>query len=310
MNKIKIIFLVAIFTSSVFAGSNGGYAGAYLRMGLGARSISMGNTGIAAPVNAFSAFYNPAAVGTIKDRLVGLSYSFLSLDRRYEYIGFSMQVPPAAGFSLGWIESGVGDIVSANSIGVPGDKINHSANAVYFAFGRQFNSRLSVGIAIKILFEFINDGTDEFDYSSNGVGFDFGVMYQLLDDLTIAYQLRDINSKLKANTDKIFERGGTTIDRFPVIHKIGGFYNTPLAWLNATYEFEWNNKQAYKHHIGFEAIYGKNLAVRTGLNDGSATFGAGMDFRLLNLDTFLDYAFIPSIIDEGSSHIFSWQILF
>jgi hypothetical protein len=279
-------------------------------MGVGARAISMGNTGVAHPTNAYSTFYNPASFGMIDEMMVGLSYSFLSLDRRFEFISFSMKVPPGAGFSISWIESGVGDLNSYNSIGEISGEINQSANAVYFSFGRQFSEKLSIGVSLKILFEFINDGSDEFDYSSNGVGFDIGVLYKINEDLMIGGLVKDINSKFKASTDKIFELGGTTIDKFPVTGKIGAFYQTPLQWLRAAYDFEWSDKGLKKHHIGLEAVHGKNLALRLGLNGDNLVFGGGIDFKLWKSTSYLDYAFVPSIVDEGSSHVFSWQIMF
>jgi len=307
---IFFIILLCIIQFNTFAEGNGGYAGAYLHMGLGARSIAMGNTGIAEKPTAYSAFYNPAIYGFLRDKKVGLSHSFLSLDRRVNYISYSMFVPPAAGFSVGWMETGVGDLKSYNSIGLETGDINQTANAVFFSFGRAFSEKLSVGISIKILWEFINDGTDEFDYGSNGVGVDFGVLYRYNNDISFGYQLRDIKSKLKANTDKIFERGGTTIDNFPLIHKIGGSYKTPVDWLRVNYEFEWSNKKDYIHHFGTEALWAENLALRLGLDDGNFVFGAGMDFNLIGTLSFLDYAFQPSIVDEGSNHLFSWQISF
>jgi hypothetical protein len=305
-----IIIWALLLPVLLYASENGGYAGGFLRMGLGARSISMGNTGVAHPTNAYSSFYNPASFGSIEDITVGLSYSFLSLDRRFEYISYSMKVPPGAGFSISWIKTGVEDLKSYNSIGEETGDINQTANAVYFSFGRQFSEKLSVGVSLKILFEFINDGTDEFDYSSNGVGFDIGILYKITDDLMLGGLVKDISSKFKASTDKLFERGGTTIDEFPVTGKIGAFYQTPVHWLRAAYDFEWSNKGLKKHHFGLEAIHGKNLAVRIGLNGDNLVFGGGLDFMLFNTTSFLDYAFVPSIIDEGSSHIFSWQIMF
>lgn len=310
MKKNIFVVWILLLPAILFASENGGYAGSFLRMGLGARAISMGNTGVAHPTNAYSTFYNPASFGLIEDHLVGLSYSFLSLDRRFEFVSFSMKVPPEAGFSIGWIESGVGDLKSYNSIGEITGDINQTANAVYFSFGRKFSDKLSVGISLKILFEFINDGTDEFDYSSNGVGFDVGILYKINDDLILGGQVKDINSKFKANTDKIFERGGTTIDKFPVSSRIGAFYHTPLQWLRAAYDFEWSNKGLKKHHLGLEAVHGKNLALRIGLNGDNIVFGGGLDFMIFKTVSYLDYAFVPSIIDEGSSHVFSWQILF
>lgn len=305
-----MIVLTATIHFNVYAEGNGGYAGAYLRMGLGARSIAMGNTGIAETPTAYSAFYNPAIYGYIQDKKAGLSHSFLSLDRHVNFISYSMQVPPGAGFSIGWIESGVGELISRNSIGLATGNINQTANAVLFSFGRAFSPKISVGVTIKILWEFINDGTDEFDYSSAGVGFDLGVLYRFTEDITFGYQMRDIKSKLKANTDKIFERGGTTIDYFPLIHKIGGSYKTAIEWLKVNYEFEWSNKKDYIHHLGAEALWAKNLAIRVGLDDTHFTFGGGMDFSFMGMVSYLDYAFQPSVIDEGSSHLFSWQISF
>ncbi len=250
MKKNIFVVWILLLPAILFASENGGYAGSFLRMGVGARAISMGNTGVAHPTNAYSTFYNPASFGLIEDHLVGLSYSFLSLDRRFEFVSFSMKVPPEAGFSIGWIESGVGDLKSYNSIGEITGDINQTANAVYFSFGRKFSDKLSVGVSLKILFEFINDGTDEFDYSSNGVGLDLGILYKINDDLILGGHVKDINSKFKANTDKIFERGGTTIDKFPVSSRIGAFYHTPLQWLRAAYDFEWSNKGLKKHHLG------------------------------------------------------------
>lgn len=310
MKKNIFVVWILLLPAILFASENGGYAGSFLRMGLGARAISMGNTGVAHPTNAYSTFYNPASFGLIENHLVGLSYSFLSLDRRFEFVSFSMKVPPEAGFSIGWIESGVGDLKSYNSIGEITGDINQSANAVYFSFGRKFGDRLSIGVSLKILFEFINDGTDEFDYSSNGVGFDIGILYKINDDLILGGQVKDINSKFKTNTDKIFERGGTTIDKFPVSSRIGAFYHTPLQWLRAAYDFEWSNKGLKKHHLGLEAVHGKNLALRIGLNGDNIVFGGGLDFMIFKTVSYLDYAFVPSIIDEGSSHVFSWQIMF
>jgi hypothetical protein len=294
----------------ISAGDNGGYAGAYLRMGVGARAIALGNSGVAAPLDAFSAYYNAAAFGSSERRMVALSYGFLSLDRHQGFVSFSMRIPPAAGFSIGWIENGIGNIKSYNSIGEQTGDIHYSNNTVLFSFGRKLFLRISMGVTIKIMFENINDGTSQFDYSSRGVGFDLGWHYDITDNFVLGYQICDINSKLKANTEKIFDLGGTTVDRFPLIQKAGIFYRTPLAWLRIMNDLEWSNKGDIRNHLGIEAVRGKNLALRLGLNGTHPVFGAGMDFKIGRNDSLLDYAFVPSLIDEGSSHYFSWQIIF
>ncbi len=301
------MFLIPVV---VQANNNARFAGSYLRMGLGARSIALGNTGVADRPNGYSAYYNPAALGMLEERALSLSYDFLSLDRHIHFVGISIKVPPGAGFSIGWLKSGTDELYSYNSIGEETGEINQAAHAVYFSFGRQFTSKFSVGISIKLLMEYINDGTDEFDYKSNGVGADFGLYYRLTETLNLAATLRDVGSKLKANTDKLFERGGTTIDRFPRRFLLGVNYTTPYPWLRVMYDFEVSDKEHVNSHLGVEAFHGRNLAVRLGLNETSLVAGTGIDFTLYKYVSHLDYAFVPSVVDEGSSHVFSWQIFF
>ena len=316
MNKLIYIICLILISSILSASKNAGYGGSFVRMGLSARSIALGNTGVAGPVNAYSTFYNPALYGTIENSTVAFSYRFLSLDRRFSYIGVSMKVPPGAGFSLGWIQAGDDDLHSINSNGTVTGDINNSLHAFYFSFGRSFTERFSAGVSIKILLMYLNDGTEAYDYSAKGVGFDLGILYKIRDDLFAGYQIKDLKSKLKANTSNIFEQAGTTIDSFLVVHKLGVFYKTALPWLRVAYDFECSELNVYRHHLGLEAISGKNITFRIGYNyheeAAVLTFGAGMDFQFLRkFDTFIDYSFLPSVAnDEGSSHIFSWQIMF
>ncbi|HGY54434.1 MAG TPA: hypothetical protein ENK44_01905 [Caldithrix abyssi] len=306
---------VLILFSFASAGENGGYAGSFLRMGLGAPSLAQGNATIAGTPNAYSFYYNPASVAFLDGKVASLSYSFLTLDRRFNYIGFAMPIKPAAGFSLGWINSGNADFPGYNSLGEEYGQISHSLNAVYFSFARKFGKRVSVGLSVKYMWERINDGGVSFDYSSTGVGWDVGIYYRPLDNLTLAVMVQDAGSKFKASTTEIFERGGTTTDYFPALYRAGLRYETFWKWLVINYTFEASSKLQYKHFIGLESRYiigekkdgDKFLALRAGMSNGTFTAGAGMGFQLFKIISHLDYAFVSSVVDEGSSHIFSWQ---
>lgn len=309
MKNLKAtIFVLFILTGFVYSGSNGGYAGAFQRIGLGARSMALGNTGLADEASGYSFFYNPATTAYVNGKIFSLSYSFMSLDRLFNFIGYSMKVPPGAGFSIGWINSGVGDIPEINSLGEITGEIEHSLNGAYFNFARAFSKKISAGLTIKYLWENLGMGADR--YKSAGWGWDFGTLYRFNKNLTFAASVRDVASKLKASTDKLFEFGGTTIDKFPVLYLVGAKYTTPFKWLHVLYDFETSNKNHMKHHLGLEAVYKDLLALRFGLNNGNFTAGAGMAFKLWRYKSRLDYAFVPSIVDEGSSHVFSWQIYF
>jgi len=116
-NLFKYIAVILIAATQVFAGTNGGYAGAFLQLGLGARSMALGNAGVANEADGYSAFYNPASMAFLQQKSVPLSYSFMSLDRRFNFIGFSMPAPPHAGFSVGWLNAGADNIRSYNLSG-------------------------------------------------------------------------------------------------------------------------------------------------------------------------------------------------
>ncbi len=314
----KIVLFVLISMGLSFANHNGRYAGSFTRLGLGARAIAMGNTGVASPARGYSFYYNPALSGRQQEKVFSNSYSFLSQDRHVYFLGFSMGVPPGAGLSIGWIKTGTGDVRSYNSIGNDTGEINQSAHAVYASFSRQFTENFSIGLTIKGLFETINDGTSEFDYSSKGVGGDIGVFYQATEDVAIGLVYKDIGSKLKANTEKIFKRGGTTTDKFPKLIRAGVFYKTPIAGINTAYDLEVSSTGEYSNNFGVEALSGRNLALRLGMIDAEGESGrefqffagAGFDFKLYKFRSNLDYAFIGSKVDEGSSHLFSWEIYF
>jgi len=316
--KHFIIFFLFLFINLNFANNNGRLAGSFTRLGLGARAIAMGNTGVAAPARGYSFYYNPALAGRQQEKVFTNSYNFLSQDRHIYFLGFSMKVPPGAGLSVGWLKSGTGDVRSYNSIGKDTGEINQHAHAVYASFSRHFSEKFSIGVTLKALFEFINDGTSEFDYEANGVGGDIGVFYQANEDISLGVVYKDIGSKLKANTENIFELGGTTIDDFPRLLRAGVFYKTPFEGINFAYDFEISNTDEYTNHIGFEAITGRNLALRIGFidfegeSDRELQFvaGAGFDFKLYKFVSNLDYAFIGSKEDEGTSHLFSWEIYF
>ncbi|KAA3608810.1 MAG: hypothetical protein D8M58_18920 [Calditrichaeota bacterium] len=315
----KVILFLFLSISFTFAGENAGLAGSFTRLGLGARAIAMGNTGVAAPARGYSFYYNPALSGMQEQKVFTNSYNFLSQDRHIYFLGFSMKVPPGAGLSVGWLKSGTSDIPSHNSIGNNTGEVNHHAHGVYASFSRQFSERFSVGLTIKALFEFINDGTKDFDYESKGVGGDIGVFYKASEDISVGLVYKDIGSKLKANTEKLFELGGTTIDDFPKLIRAGVFYKTPFEGINFAYDFEISSTEEYSNHIGFETIHGRNLALRLGLieflgedtkRDIQFVAGAGFDFKLYTFHSNLDYAFIGPKFDEGSSHLFSWEIYF
>lgn len=323
MKSFLILLTLLLINADLLAEGNGGFAGAFLRVGLGARALAMGNAQVANPQNAYGGYYNPAGVPHLQKMTFAISYSAMSLDRRFNYVGLATPVRPFGGLSAGWIYSGVGNIRAYDSRGEDVGEIDHGLHAIYFSFGLKILTMLqeegklkgispdliTIGLSMKYLRETLDDNA-EFDYVGKGFGVDFGVLIKPHQKLSLGYQLKDLNSKLKSNTNNIFERGSSLENKFPITQKAGLFYRTPLEWASLAYDFEWSDAGQEKHHIGAE-LTSRIASARFGYDNDHFTLGGGLEFRAVKkIYMTLDYAFLDDVEDEGVSHVFSWQFLF
>lgn len=308
MRKFLNLILILIFSTALLQGEtndNAGYAGAFLRMGLGARSTAMGNSGVAFPSNGFGIYYNPAGLAYMDERNLALSYSFLSLDRQFHFIGLSVPLPPNAGVGVSWLHAGVKDIEGRNSIGQVDETYQTGENVVLISFANAFHPRISLGINFKILHN------QMLDVSATGLGFDFGVLYQPLEWLTAGLQFKDIGAGYNWNTQDLFgEEGSSYKENFPQILKFG-LAIKPIQELTFVGDVGVSDQNVWQTHCGAEYVY-RNLAfLRIGMNQLSPTFGAGLAYGFIaNMTTQLDYSFIIGAVGEGTTHIFSWQFQF
>jgi len=308
---MKTGMVILLWAGSVLAqvNHNGGLAGAFLRVGLGGRSMAMGNVGVAMPAGAYAFYGNPALTAVDNRRVAALMGHFMALDRYAYFAGFTTPIPGGAGVSAAWLSSGTGNLHAYNTIGEDTGELNHSMHALYGTFARSFG-KFRVGVSIKMVLEYLNDGTSEFDYAAQAVGGDAGIYYAWNEDLAFGVAVDNIGVQLKANTEKIFTRGGNTQFSLPLMIKAGAFYRTPLRWLRVAYETVSSNGVHFDHRMGMEALYGENIALRLGHTGHNFTFGAGMDFKFMDLVSYLDYVYSASVVDEGAGHLFSWQFFF
>ena len=65
----QIILFLLLLTSVTYANNNARSAGSFTRLGLGAKAIAMGNTGVAAPARGYSFYYNPALAGRLEEKV-------------------------------------------------------------------------------------------------------------------------------------------------------------------------------------------------------------------------------------------------
>lgn len=317
---LNILVGFGFINHAVFAGDYGGYAGAFLRMGLGARPHALGGAYTAVAEGSYAGYYNPGGLPRSADREFNFSYRSLSLDRTFNYLGCVIPIQPKvksgektfnAGIHLGWIHAGVDNIDGRDGDGRHYETFSNSENAFAFGFAIQPQSWLSVGFTTKILYNrFPKMTKDNETLTSKGLGFDLGLLVTPISHLSVGVLVKDLRSKYTWNTEKVWERGTTTYNPFPVILKFGLAYRLLNDRLLVAADIEDNKKQPEKYHFGAEFVPYPRVALRAGFDTDAPTFGLGYGFKFWKIYSVLDYAFLTNDIAPSDEHVFSWSFHF
>ncbi len=323
MKFLVLLSIFCIFTGVRADPGDGGYAGAFLRMGMGARAKSMGDALTAVPQDATAGFYNPALLPHLTERQVMLSFGFLPLDRSVDYVGYAQPLQPKAddaegeqplraGFSVAWIHAGVDNIDGRDSAGNNIGDFSNSEHAFCLSFALSPAPFISIGIGGKVLYNrFPKIAQEDAAITSTGFGLDFGAYATPVKDVMVGLVVRDNMSKYTWNTDKLWERGTATTYKFPRVVRTGIAYRIPQQWLLLAVDYEDSEEQHGRIHLGAEFSFQEIGAVRIGLDDDMPTFGLGIQTELLGKKTTVNYAFIAAAKDgPGSDHYFTWTFSF
>lgn len=324
MNK-KILISIIIFTGSLFAQtemSNIAVApGAFSRMGFGARGMGMGNAMSAVTTGNVVSYYNPALAAFQQGKSFQTSYSFLSLDRSLNYLNFTKNFPfgkvktangtrprSIAGISVGVINSGVSGIQKRDNQGNMIEEISTSENQFFLGLSNRFSQKLAIGIAFKFYYYSLYE-----DVSSTAFGFDVGALYSFNDNLTLSLMLSDVNAKYKWDTSDIYGPSGlSTIDRFPILKKVGLSYKFKDPDIIVAVELENSNAQTNYLRCGVEYNVIEGLFVRGGidkfdLNNSEVPVRPSLGFSYFYKSGSyifgIDYAFVAEPYSSGDQHI-------
>lgn len=318
-----ILFFLFIFSSFVNAEEIGraGYAGAALRMGLGARAMALGGGSPALCDDIYASYYNPAGLVFLEDRWVSFTLNQMSLDRKIFYAGYAQSIEakeaksgakqPRAGFSVGWLAAGVDNIDGRDYNGSHYDTFSNWEHTFYFSFAIQPASFLSFGASAKILHNrFPKLTTDNKALTSTTLGFDLGAIIKLRSNLQVGLSVHDFNSKNSWDTQNVYAHGSQTNSDFPVIGLAGIAWKCFLQKATLLANYYKVDGMEGDLLLGAEIYLVKGFVVRTGLRDGELTAGGGYQFATLGKHTRVDYAFVTESVAPSPYHVFTWSFLF
>lgn len=324
--------LISLMAGSPVAHAQGGTAGAFSRMGFGARGQGMGNALSTMTSGTISTYYNPALSAFQEGNVLHGSYGFLSLDRKFNQISFTTTiriynkeaeiyaaepgVQSISGLSVGWINAGDADIQGYDSDGFKTEMLSVFENQFYVNFGTRFSDNLAVGFNAKFYYSGVYEGV-----TSSGFGLDIGVLYTVSPSLRVALVAQELLTKYKWDTSDLYgaERGNSTEDPFARIFRAGIGYTMPEDYGLASAEVEMIDGDQYLGRIGYEIPIAEYIDLRAGIEridlsdtgiDPRPTFGFSVSQPVANMQPIVHYAFILEPVAPSPTHILSFALHF
>lgn len=312
MAKRSFLIMIVAFlslTSKLWADTgDGGYAGAFQQLGLGARALGMGGAFVGVADDATAGFFNPAGLVQIHMRTFGAFFRKMALDRRLSYITYCQPIRQEATIGIGWINAGVTDVVGRNENGEITGEIKNYENALELFFGRKILNELLVGIRIGyIQYNLAN-------INAYGVGFGFSVFGKPIQKLRLGAAVENLGMKYSWTSGDYWKKfdllGSSSKEEFPIHLRFGASYLLLKDRILISSEIDKNGKQKEKIHLGVEGWILEKLAARAGYDKGSLTLGVGLRQNMRSTVLGFDYAYVSSRVGDDPDHLISLQLEF
>lgn len=312
MHKTTILLSVLLLLSSCAAGfaeeGKGGHAGAFLELSLQARAAGMGGAFVGLSDDASALLSNPAGSFQTRKRTLVATHRRMTLDRRLNWVGFSLPVRDEASVGFSWINVSVGELYERDDRGELGQEISDYQNAISFNFSRRMAEQILMGLNIKYIQHNLAN------LSAYGVGFDFGILVLPIHKLKLGLAAQNVAMRYSWASGgywkKFNELGTSSKDEFPLNFKLGASWAEFKNRFLGSVEVEKNAYLDPKFKIGAEYRVTDLVAGRIGLNRGSLAFGIGLRQTLNNVNFGLDYAYLSGEAGLDPDHILSIECSF
>lgn len=330
MKNTTTIFLtlltILVAGQLLAADGDGGYAGAFYQVPIGARPTAMGGAYLAISNDGAAPLFNPAGLAGLRTKLFSSSYRMMTLDRQVGYVTlmFPTKGNSALGLHVRYAGSGSVDVRNAD-----GDKLGREISMNNYDFSIVFAKRFTGPLATGVKMYYLHSEFAEMKAFS--VGFDAGFMLYVdhllhergesegstFRDIQVGLTLKYFEAKyIWKNEEYIFRHvdgssfGTEQEDKIPIEFGLGMSARLMDRRLLVATDLVKNTKQGVALHLGGEYFVKPEFALRGGFSDGRFTVGTGYLFNLVDRVLGIDYAFSTDRADEGSEHVFSIELLF
>ncbi len=287
--KKLIPYLVAALATACVAGAAdaGSSAAAFLKIGVGARAVGMGEAQAAAAEGPEALYWNPAGLAVNSRRAVSFTHNEWLEDVRYEYLGLSYPLfnLGSIGFSAGRV--GMGKLIGRDEDGNYTGEFGASDMVLSLGYARRLFNFLAVGAAAEYISSKIeNESASAFAGSVGAVG-------ELpLPGLAVGVSASNIGGEMK-----FIDKG----DPLPLALRGGVAYLLPFGGESndltvAVDAVKFNDRDDVMVNTGVEYWFMKTIAARAGYkgnyDEDGLTGGLGFKYSpTANLGLLADYAY-------------------
>jgi hypothetical protein len=331
--KIKLFALLAVLsmlslTSIGYCGefSRVGAVGAqFLKIGMGARYVAMGEASVACVNDAYAMYWNPAALAEISSSNLSLTNVDWISDVQLNHASFGKSLGEYSAFGVSITALSMGDM-EMTTVELPegtGEMFTASSYALAVGYARKFTDRFCAGMSGKYIWERISEET------ASGFAFDFGTLfYTGLKSLRLGMNISNLGPEMKLegpeldayhnpqpnnpNYDNV--KAKLTVDPYdlPLTFRFGMAYDlvdSPESKFTVAMEAKHPNDNVQQASFGGEYSWRETFSLRGGYKfnyeEEGLTLGGGMKINT-GKNTELDISYAWADFSRLSSvHRFS-----
>ncbi len=286
------LILVSIFATSTEAADNtdihenaGTRAMTFLKIGIGAKAIGMGESHVAAVDDMYASYWNPAGLVRLQKPQLALMHNERFADINYEYVAIAFPIGDKNTIGLSANFQSYGEMQGRDQEGNETNIFHAYDLAMVLSYARSFGNALAVGVNAKLLREQIADE------NGSGFAFDFGGLYTIPNiPLSFGLNAQHVGPRVKYVEDAFL---------LPFTLRIGTAYKLWDESLLLTVDFIRPTDNHNSIGVGLGYTLAKILQLRTGYiykfggNDLGVVSGLRGGFGLTLRRFQIDYALVP-----------------
>lgn len=300
----KTILILALLLPFLFSSSaaqlpkEAETAGAsFLKFGMGARAVGMGEAFTSISGDVSSVYWNPAGLADLDGVWATFMHNRWFQDISTEFFASAFRISKntlAFSFTINTIP----DIERREDATTEPLSVFDAHQVAFGAsWARQFANRIDLGLTLKWLHEEIDI------HRASGIALDAGGIFRLRDNVNLGFCVLNLGPKMKFEEQKY---------SLPLFYKLGTVYSGKENYLGGNYSIALDlvkpKDDPLRVHTGAEYVSTQNLSLRLGYEFGydDKGFTVGLGFKIKRYG--IDYAFVPYSSDLGNTHRISLNV--